>query len=1734
MAHDNHTGRILYIEDDTALTFLMKRILSRAGYDVDIANDGGTGLLMYESKIYDVLLVDNKLPTMTGLEILRRLNHDLDNRIPIIILTADGDEDLVSQALSLGASDFVIKDVEGTFTRLMPVTIKKVLHHHHFRKEKVVAEKKSMLAASRFQNLVENISDIICVVSAQGTVGYLSPSGHKFIGKAHHNETTLDFIHLDDRSQILNKITELSRRRNGSITLSLRIKHHTDEWHWFEGTATNLLTEPSIHGIVVNLHNVNSLQQSQQALEQERNTLRTLIDAIPDRISVKNRQGDVILMNQQSRAELAAVSNTDSLSLDDTWHRLSHRLDLQVIHEQSAILGQEEKVDDKWYRINKIPLQDAAGDVSGIVSIESDITARKSYEQNILLHNQQLLGLQVASSKITSSFDLSEIMQALAQEIVKITHYEICSISRWDKDNKTLETIIRHTATGNMRLPVNENYVVSDDSVVLSVLQSWVGVQLTVNDPTSDAELRQEMVHDGVQSLTLIPIIYDNEAIALAKIEDTREEKILQSHKLLVVELLLHQAGIAFENSDLYEKAQAEIAQRQRAEIALVESEEKLRSTVSSLDDLLFTIDEKGYFLEYFQPIRASSKLYMPPELFLGKHYQDVLPPHNVAKLDEAIEQLNLTGEVQQIDYPMITADDEFWFSAKLSLRYDAKGASNGFTVIARDITQTKLAQEDVRRKAHEIELSSRRYQALFEQSHDAILIMDENGKYIAVNQRAVDVFGYSQDEFLDLSFLSLFPQDDATDASAMVYNNSDFEDAPSILEYHFAKKDGTVFPAECLIEFVWDDKGEILHIQSIVRDITERKRFELFLFKQQERLQALHTMATTNLTTAEEVLVNALKIACELLEMEAGIISQIQGGQYKIQYIHTTELESLKAGTILPVEETFCDLVYKEESLITIAHASADETFSQHQCYVRLNIESFIGEPLRLSNAVYGTLSFVSTKPRSIGFNQADESFIRLMAQWVASVLERDSVERNLRQSEERFRVMFEMAPIGIYLMTLDGVIRRANSAFTTMLGYKENGLTNTDIELLLHPDESIGALLEGTTQEQGMYHNEQRFITKQGQVVYVLLRAIWLQTTIQEPFYLMGQVIDITERKLAYQELASRINQLELLHQVETELTQTLDIDSVFRLAVDTAMRFSMADYGYIALKMNQQLTMVYYIGTPDANMHGRIIPEGTISWRVLKNQTGELINNVRQDPDYVSSWDGTKAQITLPLTSSGRELGILGLETEDPENFTQETFDFLTLISRRISSAIDNAELFAQTQDQLGKLTALHERLMHQATHDPLTGLPNRALFQERLDDGILSAQASNEQIGLLYIDIDGFKGINDTLGHPIGDKVLIEVGERLRACLREEDTVARMGGDEFTVILPSIPSKSQAYDVARRILAAIREPFILLNASHYISASIGLSFYPFDGRDSNELLRKADTALYTSKGAGKNMFNTYDTITNRAVIESVLIGNLLHQVLDNKELSIHYQPQVALKTGKVVGVEALLRWNSPIKGRIGPDKFLPIAMEVGMLIPITNWVFSEVCRQQDEWWQAGIQFTMSVNIAIPQFQQEEFVKLIMDIADQYDFPNESIELEMTEQLMLKNLEQAAEKIKQLRTSGFKIALDDFGTGYSSLSYLQKLPIDTLKIDRSLIMDIDSDDETSIKSTAIIKAIFSLASTLGVRLIAEGVETVSQSDHLRDLGVHISQGYLVSKALPPKDFETWYATYQAEKQL
>ncbi|WP_158597905.1 EAL domain-containing protein [Noviherbaspirillum saxi] len=531
--------------------------------------------------------------------------------------------------------------------------------------------------------------------------------------------------------------------------------------------------------------------------------------------------------------------------------------------------------------------------------------------------------------------------------------------------------------------------------------------------------------------------------------------------------------------------------------------------------------------------------------------------------------------------------------------------------------------------------------------------------------------------------------------------------------------------------------------------------------------------------------------------------------------------------------------------------------------------------------------------------------------------------------------------------------------------------------------------------------------------------------------------------------------------------------------------------------------------------------VAPDGR--WLMVNNKLCEIVGYSRNELLNMAFQDITHPDDVVTDWAIARRMTACEIDEKTREKRYRHKngyYIWVNLTSSMVRSEDGTPKYYSTVVEDISRRKQIEEELLHLANHDALTSLPNRSLLLDRLSQALVFAGRSASQVAVMLIDLDRFKNINDSFGHEAGDKFIMEIGRRLAASVRAGDTVARLGGDEFVLIRPDVAQGDAVVILAQQIQEALGRPLTIQGHEFFPSGSIGISMYPKDGEDSQTLLKNADTAMYRAKDAGRNNFQFYAHDMNSRALDRLKLESGLRRALERDEFVVHYQPQMEIASGEIIGAEALLRWQAPGQGMIFPGDFISIAEEAGLIVPMGEWVLRTACTQKKAWHDAGMRAPMkiAVNLSARQFKHQDIVKVVSRVLEQTGCRPEWLELEITESVVMDNPEAAARTLQKLSDMGVHLSIDDFGTGYSSLNYLKRFPINSLKIDRSFVRDITTD----VDDAAIARAVIALAHSLKMTVIAEGVESAEQLSFLREQQCDQMQGYYLSRPVPAPELE------------
>ena len=668
--------------------------------------------------------------------------------------------------------------------------------------------------------------------------------------------------------------------------------------------------------------------------------------------------------------------------------------------------------------------------------------------------------------------------------------------------------------------------------------------------------------------------------------------------------------------------------------------------------------------------------------------------------------------------------------------------------------------------------------------------------------------------------------------------------------------------------------------------------------------------------------------------------------------------------------------------------------------------------------------------------------------------------------EADHRFKSLVEEALVGIYIIK-NSKITYVNPKFADIFGYFQEEMLDMDILTLIYPDDAEKVFNNISRRIQGEINKLQyefRGITKGRGIIHI--EALGSRVDFQGKPAILGTLMDITDRK-------EDEKQLRMAHMV---FANTLE-----------------------GVVVTDTLGNIEWVNPAFTTITGYSAQEAIgKNPRILKSQH-------HKDDFYKSMWNS--------LIEKGQWQGEIWNRKKDGRSYPE----WLTISA--VKDDQGNVVQYVSVFNDITERIKQEERIKYLAYHDALTGIPNRIHFEDRMATGIVHAHRSGGEFATILLGLDRFKRINDTLGHAPGDKLLIAVADRLLEALTENDIIARFSGDTFGIILKEVKNIDKLLIRIIEIFDKFGMPFIIENHTLHVTVSMGISLYPMDGTDTETLIKNADTAMHRAKEFGRNSYQLYTPSMNEKALKWLSMENEMHKALKRDEFVLHYQPQVDLKSGKIVGAEALVRWIHPTAGLISPGEFIPLAEETGLIIPLGEWVLNKACSQNKEWQDKGLsKIMMSVNLSTVQFQDHSLVHKVKEILEASKLSSQYLELEITESNAMLDADFTSNKLFELKEMGIKIAIDDFGTGYSSLAYLNSFPIDKIKIDQSFVKGIPRDKEKA----AIVMAIMAMTKSLNIKTIAEGVETEDQLTYLTEQHCHEIQGYYYSPPVEPEVFE------------
>lgn len=1187
----------------------------------------------------------------------------------------------------------------------------------------------------------------------------------------------------------------------------------------------------------------------------------------------------------------------------------------------------------------------------------------------------------------------------------------------------------------------------------------------------------------------------------------------------------------------LNDSLKLQIADRKKAEATLGKSEEKYRTLVDNLSVGIYrnTLDD-GSFIQA-NPALAEMFGYDSVEEFMRHPARDMY--QNPADRDEFMGEIMKQGVAKEHELRLLKKDGTpFWASCSATAMFSRDGQVRWTDGVIEDITARKEAQEAFR-------AGEERYRRLVEESFDGIFIQKGSGIVFA-NQQLHKMLGYDPGELKGMEYWRVYAPEYQELTRSRAEARMRGQAVVSRYEVKCLRKDGATFDAE-ICAGVINIEGQA-GVQVWVRDITERRQALRALAASEERFRSLsenapdiiYTLDTDGAFTyvnpawerimghrLDEVLGRFLVdfVLPEDAREYARVFKDIRDNKKTIyrrgrarhkngstRYLEMSGAPNVDSdGRVTGMVGTINDITEAIMAERALKASEARQKAALESSPDPMVIYNLDGEALFVNSAfsqvfgwqpaeiLGGKIDFVPEDQKQTSLDTTNQVIAggdciafetqrytkdgQLVDVSISSarysetgdsaggiivtlrdITDAKRAQNALRKSETSLARAQEMAHLGNWELDLASGEMFCSREVYNILGLKTSETAITLRRLLdsVHPDDRghVEDALTKASDSSEPLRIEHRLVHSGGEDRVVLNLAEVEHDNSGYPCRLVGAMQDITERRRSEEQML-------LLAQVFETTIEGI-------LVTDAAGIIQMVNPAFAAIT-------------------GYSIQEAV-------GQTPRILNSRRQDKlFYDDMW--------RRLLEDGHWQGEIWNRRKNGEAYPE----WLTITS--ITDLHGRSTHYVGVFHDITEIKRSEEKITFQAYHDALTGLPNRLLFNDRLTMALAHAARTEQGLAVIFLDIDHFKNINDSLGHAVGDMLLQAVAKRLMHWSRKEDTVARIGGDEFIMLLQGTQDPDYAVFVAGRILDSLTEPFLVGEHDLYVSASIGITLYPLDGQDIEALVSNADLAMYRAKEDGRNNYKLFTPAMNARVVERMALEGSLRKALERREFLLHYQPKVDLKSGAMVGVEALVRWRKSDGELVPPDQFIPVAEDTGQIVGLGRWVMETACAQTKQWHSLGFEgFHVAVNLSPRQFRQKNLVEMVQGILNRSHLPASALELEVTENVVMYSVEEAIDTLRRLAAMGVKLSMDDFGRGYSSLYYLKRFPMHSLKIDRSFVADIATDPDDA----SIVNTIISMSRSLNLKVIAEGVETREQLDFLRENRCDQIQGYYFSRAV------------------
>ena len=1389
-----------------------------------------------------------------------------------------------------------------------------------------------------------------------------------------------------------------------------------------------------------------------------------------------------------------------------------------------------------------------------LIQVIEDITERKRTEQRLARVTRARRVMAECDRVLVHAKDEGTMLAEMCHIIVESGGYKMAWVGLVTGDPRRPVYPAAHAGFGD-DVPMSSPMGWSMDGRYRGFMNDAIrsGEPYIARDILSDpahVRRRGRAVQHGFQSSIALPLKHQGAILGAAAIYAAEPDAFDAEELALLSELT---DDIAFGIASI-----RAVTARREVEAALHESERRFRDIFNHAAVGITRVDLAGVLVEVNQ--KFCDMLRYSREELIGRSVSEITHPDDYGRGAQFRMQL-ADGEMRSVagEKRFVRRDGStIWTRRTMSAACDEAGRPQYVISVVEDITERKKAEEALR-------ANQQLLNATFSQAGVGIFASSLDSRYIEVNEKYCSMLGYSRDELIGMSIREVNCPEDIADVLANRARMMSGEWAHASHERQVRRSDGTRIWVGHSTTLVRDENGEPHHFITVAEDISERKGAEERLANERTLLRAVVDAMPERIYVKDRegrfLLQNATNLRirgirdhddivgksvydifprelAERLEsedrevMESGVplldregqtfFGGTEGGLREARW-HVTSKVPLrdKAGNVfgvVGVNRDITDRKRMEEALresedryrnlfelaplpllviedATLRILAVNQPALEKYGYTReeflsmtildLQVEADREQVAREARerdrtraAVRarrhvtkgGEVIYAEVTGRPLAFHGQNARILL-----INDISERMRAEEALRESEERFRATFEQAAVGMALRGIDPANPRwlrVNQKLCDILGYtKEELLSLTSIEVTPPEERSVSSgynerLLRG---EMTAYSREKRYLRKDGTTIWTNISLTAVRGADGKPAHVISIIQDITDRKRVEQAL---LESEEQFHQLANNIPQ------IFWICDAKQKRMIYVSPAYERVS-----------GQPIARLG-----EDARSWlNCVHDDDRERVRAAR-----MAASDGTYDEIFRVMRPDGSMRWV-----------RDRAFP--------IRDAEGKIYRIAGIAEDITDMRESEERLLYLAHYDNLTNLPNRVLFYDRLKQALSQAKRNHWVTAVMFLDLDRFKNVNDTLGHGAGDLLLRQVSERLTGCVRSGDTVGRLSGDEFAIVLSNLAGPDDASLVAQKIMATLARPFNLYGKEVFVSASIGITLFPTDSQDQDTLIQNADTAMYRAKELGRNSFRFYTPEMNARALEKLSLESSLRRALERREFLLHYQPKARLSSGEVVGVEALLRWRHPELGLVSPVEFMPMLEETGLIIATGEWVLRTACAQIKAWREAGIRpMPVAVNLSARQFLVKDLGATIAQILKEEGIPHELLELEITEGSLVVNDEEAAQTLAYLNSLGVRVAIDDFGTGYSSLSRLKGFPLDALKIDGSFVRDITTDADDA----AITRAIITMAHSLGLAVVAEGVETEEQLAFLDANGCDEIQGYYFSTPLSAEE--------------